>query len=132
MARAMQDRVVIHGEQSEPHFGAPMFLYTLKQDAGIVMVAENRSDRLFTVELDCNGSFNMVSARGALVTKDTLVPGTRQVLQVLSTIEGSGYQYQCQMRYLAEAAVGLGLMEAHEPPLERSPAADLFLPLPCR
>ena len=77
-------------------------IYTLtKGFAGIVVVAENLNQRTFLhVELDCERSNNVVSTRQVLTTKDSVQPLHRQVLIVLSHLEGSsGYSIQYSIKY---------------------------------
>ena len=77
-------------------------IYTLtKGFAGIVVVAENFNQNAFLhVELDCERSNNVVSTRQALTTKDSVQPLMRQVLIVLSHLEGSsGYSIQYSIKY---------------------------------
>lgn len=137
LAQAMQLRAIQHGTASSPFQG--MRVFTLKQDAGLVVVAENKSNQMFRVMLDCSNSFNMVSARGALITTDGLPPGYRQTIQVLGQAENSGYSYSMNMQYQASSMMqgmfgrGFGMggpEEVHDPPLERD-GPMIFEPLPC-
>jgi len=136
LARALQLRAMQHGEGSAPFPGVRMF--TLKRDAGAVVVAENRSRQLFTVELDCRNSFNMVSARGVLATEDTVMPGTRQIIQVLSQAENSGYSFSMSMKFklcttlpgFFQQAIGMPGEPRHVPPLDDCSVA-IFQPLQC-
>jgi hypothetical protein len=77
-------------------------IYTLtKGFAGIVVVAENYNERAYLhVELDCEQSNNVVSTRQALTTKDSVQPLHRQVLIVLTHLEGTtGYSIQYSIKY---------------------------------
>lgn len=77
-------------------------IYTLtKGFAGIVIVAENLNERTFLhVELDCERSNNVVSTRQVLTTRDSVQPLHRQVLIVLTHLEGtSGYSIQYSIKY---------------------------------
>jgi hypothetical protein len=52
------------------------------------------------VEYDCERSNNVVSTRQALTTRDSVQPLMRQVLNVLSHLEGSsGYKIQYSIKY---------------------------------
>ena len=77
-------------------------IYTLTRGfAGIVVVAENFNQRAYLhVELDCERSDNVISTRQVLVTKDSVAPLHRQVLIVLTHLEGShGYSIQYSIKY---------------------------------
>ena len=109
-----------------------MQLYTLAQDAGIVVMAENQHPTdCFKVSLDCSESFNLLPLRGSLLTTDVIMPMHRQVLTVLSQLEDSGYQYASQMRFERGPAPGGflqnfglqmgGMSVENVPPLETDP-----------
>ena len=56
----------------------------------MVVMVENRShDHWVEVTCDCRRSANVVSTRGELCTVDTVPPGHRQVVNVLTRLDGS-------------------------------------------
>ena len=69
-------------------------IYTLEKDfSGIIIVAENlNADSYLHVELDYEGSSNVVSTRQALFTQDSIPPLHRQVLIILTPLEET-YSY---------------------------------------
>ncbi|CAF0703089.1 unnamed protein product [Brachionus calyciflorus] len=77
-------------------------IYTLaKGYSGIIVVAENLNENAYLhVELDCERSNNVVSTRQALLTKDSVPPLHRQVLILLTQLEGSNsYSIQYSIKY---------------------------------
>jgi calpain-15 len=77
-------------------------MYTLTRNwSGLIVIAENCNERAYLhVELDCERSNNVVSTRQTLTTRDSVPPLHRQVLIVLSHLEGSsGYSIQYSIKY---------------------------------
>jgi len=77
-------------------------IYTMTKGwSGILVIAENCNERAYLhVELDCERSNNVVSTRQTLTTKDSVPPLHRQVLIILTHLEGSsGYSIQYSIKY---------------------------------
>lgn len=74
--------------------------YLTKNWTGVaVMVANLNRDAILNVQCDCTESQNAVSTRGALVTVDVIPPMHRQVVMILSQVEGSAasrFSYRVQ------------------------------------
>lgn len=77
-------------------------IYTLaKGHSGLIVVGENYNERSYLhIELNCENSSNVVSTRQALLTKDSVPPLHRQVLLLLTQLEGSSsYSIQYSIKY---------------------------------
>ncbi|CAG0891863.1 unnamed protein product [Darwinula stevensoni] len=109
-------------------------LYTSTKDwTGLIVMIENRHpDQFIEVKCDCKQSCGVVSTRG-LKTVDCVPALHRQVLLVLSPLEGSGYQISYQTSYCMRKGSGRhdrgpsGI--DHDPPLTRS-TFGLHVPRP--
>lgn len=64
-------------------------LFEFHDGGGVIISAENRlrRSRRFTVDLDCSKSANLLAARSALVTSDTIAQSRGQILSVLTSAE---------------------------------------------
>ncbi|CAG0891864.1 unnamed protein product [Darwinula stevensoni] len=101
----------------------------------ILVTIENRQpENWVQVMCDCANSFGVVSTRGELKTVDSVPPLHRQVVMVLTQLEGSGgYRISYQMSYCMMAGAGLRdrrfSSANHHPPLTHS-VSGLHIPRP--
>jgi len=102
------------------HEGIPgVTCYYMAQGiAGLIVVAENRRpDHHLLVDCDCSESFNVVSSRGVLMTTDCVPPLHKQVLILLTQLEGTdGFAVSHKLSFRILSDNGFGSYGAHHTP----------------
>ncbi|XP_066912144.1 calpain-15-like [Clytia hemisphaerica] len=100
--------------------------------SGLIVAAENRrADVHLHVGCDCSNSFNVVATRGALKTEDCLPPLTRQVLTILTQLEGAeGYAVSHKLRFRITPKNGFDSFGSHQHPLLTNGLGEVHNPRP--
>lgn len=135
LAKTLIARCLAEGVERRADTTGLMRTFDLRMDAGLIIVAENRSHSdVLDVMVDLSDSHNLVSSRGeANISRDVLPPLTRQVLVIMSQMNGAGsYSYRSQCNYSwtrAGTGAALAALEVHEPAIA-NPGVHVPVPMP--